>query len=204
MDRLTQIDQLRLHVNCDLSEPCLDSLLDEVEALEAQVKAADAFLEIFRAWRHSDSTSERVRLMGRMIAASSAYTAAKEGGAEEEKPMDKPRVKPLEWEEDPRAGWKRGRVVGLSPTSKQEATIFRVEFGWQYLGDVYLTAHDNLDAALDRAKAAAQADYEARILAALEPVTVQDEDKLIAAIWAHYGDLKSAKAVLRALAERGE
>jgi hypothetical protein len=41
-------------------------------------------------------------------------------------------------------------------------------------------------------------------IAALEPVTVQDEDQLIAAIWAHYGDLKSAKAALRALAERGE
>ena len=82
--------------------------------------------------------------------------------------MDKPRVKPLVWEEDPRAGWKRGRIVGLSPPAKQEATIFRVEGGWQYMGDVYLAAHDNLEAALDRAKAAAQADYEARILAALE------------------------------------
>jgi hypothetical protein len=39
-------------------------------------------------------------------------------------------------------------------------------------------------------------------IAALEPVTVQDEDKLIAAIWAHYGDLKSAKAALRALIEK--
>lgn len=85
--------------------------------------------------------------------------------------MDKPRVKPLEWEEDPRAGWKRGRIVGLSPLAKTEATIFRVEGGWQYMGDVYLTAHDNLEAALDRAKAAAQADYEARRLAAHCPQT---------------------------------
>ena len=82
--------------------------------------------------------------------------------------MDKPRVKPLVWDEDPRAGWKRGRIVGLSPLAKTKATIFRVEGGWQYMGDVYLAAHDNLEAALDRAKAAAQADYEARILAALE------------------------------------
>jgi len=38
-------------------------------------------------------------------------------------------------------------------------------------------------------------------IAALEPVTAQDEDKHIAAIWAHYGDLKSAKAALHALIE---
>lgn len=97
--------------------------------------------------------------------------------------MDKPRVKPLEWEEDPRAGWKRGRIVGLSPTAKQEATIFRVESGWQYKGDVCLTAHDGLDAALDRAKAAAQADYEACVLAALEPVTVQDAALVLLKRW---------------------
>lgn len=81
------------------------------------------------------------------------------------------RVVPLKWDEDPRAGWKRGRIVGLSPRDETEATIFRVEGGWQYMGDVYLAAHDSLGAALDRAKAAAQADYEARILAAIEPAS---------------------------------
>lgn len=73
------------------------------------------------------------------------------------------KIKPLLWEEEARGGWKRGKVSGLSPSGKRVAVIFRVEGGWTYMGDVYLAAHDSLDAALDRAKAAAQADLERRI-----------------------------------------
>lgn len=45
MDRLTQIEQLRLHVDNDLWPPCLDSLLDEVATLEARIAKADALAE---------------------------------------------------------------------------------------------------------------------------------------------------------------
>ena len=46
---LTQIEQLRLHIECDLSPPCLDSLLDEIDAMEAKLaKATDTLARIVR------------------------------------------------------------------------------------------------------------------------------------------------------------
>lgn len=40
-DRLTAIDGLRLHVDHDLPEPCLPSLMDEIDALLARAEAAE-------------------------------------------------------------------------------------------------------------------------------------------------------------------
>ena len=36
-DKLTEIDQLRLHVENDLSPPCLDTLLHEIDGLAAEI-----------------------------------------------------------------------------------------------------------------------------------------------------------------------
>ena len=76
--------------------------------------------------------------------------------------MDKPRVKPLEWEYHP-AGAK-----AEPPTGHAYIIDTRME------GRVYTIKGLNPQrefASTDDAKAAAQVDYEARILAALEPVT---------------------------------
>ena len=78
-----------------------------------------------------------------------------------------PNVKQLKWEETPARGLKRGIVIG-SFGGKMQAMISRTDFGWGYMGDVYLTAQSDLDGALVQAKSAAQADYERRILRALE------------------------------------
>ena len=121
--------------------------------------------------------------------------------------MDKLRVKPLVWED-----CQPDDLFGI--TSRADC-VFPGDFSTYVIYDESACDDGVLEdgksfwfeggtqfATLDEAKAAAQADYEARILAALEPVTVRDEDKLIGAIWAHYGDLKSAKAALRALAQK--
>ena len=76
--------------------------------------------------------------------------------------MDKPRIKPLRWEYHP-AGAK-----AEPPTGHAYIIDTRME------GRVYTIKGLNPQrefASTDDAKAAAQADYEARILAALEPVT---------------------------------
>jgi len=78
--------------------------------------------------------------------------------------MDKPRIKPLRWEYHP-AGAK-----AEPPTGHAYIIDTRME------GRVYTIKGLNPQrdfASTDDAKAAAQVDYEARILAALEPVTVQ-------------------------------
>ena len=41
---LTQIERLRLYVEHDLSEPCFDSLMDEIKTLRAQRDALKAAL----------------------------------------------------------------------------------------------------------------------------------------------------------------
>jgi len=78
--------------------------------------------------------------------------------------MDKPRIKPLRWEYHP-AGAK-----AEPPTGHAYIIDTRME------GRVYTIKGLNPQrefASTDDAKAAAQVDYEARILAALEPVTVR-------------------------------
>lgn len=47
--------------------------IEDYRALEARIAKADAFSELFRAWRHSDSVSDRVPLMARVISAEPAY-----------------------------------------------------------------------------------------------------------------------------------
>lgn len=42
---LTQIDRLILHLDNDLSPPCLESLRDEIVALEARITKTDALAE---------------------------------------------------------------------------------------------------------------------------------------------------------------
>ena len=84
--------------------------------------------------------------------------------------MDKPRVKPLEWEYHP-AGAK-----AEPPTGHAYIIDTRME------GRVYTIKGLNPQrefASTDDAKAAAQVDYEARILAALEPVTVQEAARVL-------------------------
>lgn len=107
--------------------------------------------------------------------------------------MDKPRVKPLEWEDYPADdGSVMSKAVAL------HGTYFIVDdtddFSGLYL---QLISHDNAqwwqhvrstcdtllegihDDDLEPIKAAAQADYESRILAALEPVTVQEAAQVL-------------------------
>jgi len=76
--------------------------------------------------------------------------------------MDKPRIKPLRWEYHP-AG-----AIAAPPTGHAYIIDTRMK------GRVYSIKGLNPQrefASMDDAKAAAQVDYEARILAALEPVT---------------------------------
>jgi hypothetical protein len=69
------------------------------------------------------------------------------------------RVKPLEWRAQRHNGWKDGVILSNSPMPGH--LIYRDDLGWIW----GVRGYDDLDAA----KAAAQADYEARILAALAP-----------------------------------
>jgi hypothetical protein len=81
MDGLTQIERLRLHVENDLSEPCLASLLHEVEALEARVAAADKLAELMAdgecPWR--EDTSNHREWWKERETALAAYQTTKEG-----------------------------------------------------------------------------------------------------------------------------
>lgn len=133
------------------------------------------------------------------------------------------RVKPLEWEDYPADD---GPV--MSKSIALHGTYFIVDdtddFSGLYL---QLISHDNAkwwqhvrstcDTLLEGIhtddlgpiKAAAQADYEARILAALEPVTVQEArireaaDNLYASVteWAASPSAETAKAVIMEAAE---
>ena len=80
--------------------------------------------------------------------------------------MDKPRIKPLVWDL-----WDGGMTVAktiIGTYNLSPASSLRFPNG-SYL--YYETE--------EAAKAAAQADYEARILAALEPVTVQEAARVL-------------------------
>jgi hypothetical protein len=57
----------------DSAEAEAKQLRETVAALEARIAKADTFSELFRAWRHSDSVSDRVPLMARVISAERAY-----------------------------------------------------------------------------------------------------------------------------------
>ena len=74
------------------------------------------------------------------------------------------RVKPLEWAECNTGNWKRGHCfTARSMVDFAPLAIHKKHDGWWLNKDCH--TYDTLEAA----KAAAQADYEARILAALEP-----------------------------------
>lgn len=88
-------------------------------------------------------------------------------------PMDKPRVKPLDWTKKGYAETPFGKYhVVMEDWSGQDDFWFVCFAGKPYgkCGE-----HGSEVAA----KAAAQADYEARILAALEPVTVQEAARVL-------------------------
>jgi hypothetical protein len=91
--------------------------------------------------------------------------------------MDKPRVKPLVWE--------RSKGVQTDFKAKCVIGVYLVECFDDGEGDYYVWALEwgKIEgpkmASADEAKAAAQADYEARILAALEPVTVQEAARVL-------------------------
>lgn len=74
------------------------------------------------------------------------------------------RVKPLEWREVKGGPWVAGEVFGTrSPVSFAPITAHKKHDGW------WLSADCKTYPTLEAAKAAAQADYTARILATLEP-----------------------------------
>ena len=74
------------------------------------------------------------------------------------------RVKPLEWREVNDGNRRKGEVFGTrSPVSFAPITAHKKHDGW------WLSADCKTYPTLEAAKAAAQADYAARILAALEP-----------------------------------
>ena len=77
-------------------------------------------------------------------------------------------VKPLEWEETPRGGWKRGKVTGYIGGSQSVAHIFRTDIGWMSFGEVFLQGELGLDGALNAAKAAAREDHTNRVLSAFD------------------------------------
>ena len=88
-------------------------------------------------------------------------------------PMDKPRIKPLVWTQKGYAETPFGKYhVVMEDWSGQDDFWFVCFAGKPYgkCGE-----HGSEEAA----KAAAQADYEARILAALEPVTVQKAARVL-------------------------
>lgn len=80
--------------------------------------------------------------------------------------MDKPRVNPLMWSDSPDGKWSQSQTgAGWEYLIRDMGNYFVMPFPWK---------PPERFPTLEAAKAAAQADYEARILAALEPVTVQD------------------------------
>ena len=83
------------------------------------------------------------------------------------------KVRELVWKEEPRNGWK----IGVSHAEGYH--LIRRDDGWHY-GNHDGGVFDTIEAA----KAAAQRDYEARILSALTP----DPDRLLALTAAAYGD----------------
>ena len=95
-------------------------------------------------------------------------------------PMDKPRVKPLAWS-DPAPPDETCRYDYI--TAETPFGSVRLEWkGWKdYDAPCGHTPWGEfvIGDTLDEAKAAAQADYEARILAALEPVTVQEAARVL-------------------------
>ena len=85
-------------------------------------------------------------------------------------PAVKPAVKPLEWEV---TDWSAGDGVQGENDCEWEARVsdWRYMVEWRGRGEFRVTMPDDTDASaqsLEAAKAAAQADYEARILAALD------------------------------------
>lgn len=80
------------------------------------------------------------------------------------------KVKPLVWSDYSSQGWRRGLVVGYGAYGGRETEIKRNPNGWSYGGKHwdYKEHGSCLNAALEAAKAAAQADYERRIREALE------------------------------------
>ena len=91
-------------------------------------------------------------------------------------PAVTPKVKPLVWGEDRDADSEDfGAFVARSPTVHLRYIVRKVYGGgWKLTGSVPF-GQPTIDT-LEAAKAAAQQDYEARILAALEPVAAPDHD----------------------------
>lgn len=85
--------------------------------------------------------------------------------------MDKPRIKPLVW---------RDALPSTNPSYSPNTAP--TPFG-MYYANTHAFWFEGSDAtkypSREAAKAAAQADYEARILAALEPVTVQEAARVL-------------------------
>ena len=83
--------------------------------------------------------------------------------------MDKPRVKPLEWED-----WSARHRTNLTAiTQFGRYGIMQLHFPEMHYKIEPPHGKPFSASTLEAAEAAAQADYEARILAALEPVTVR-------------------------------
>jgi hypothetical protein len=92
---------------------------------------------------------------------------------EKEMTMDKPRVKPLSWTSKGYAETPFGNYLVVREDWSGQDDFWFVCFAGKPYGKC--GEHGSEEAA----KAAAQADYEARILAALEPVTVQEAARVL-------------------------
>lgn len=96
--------------------------------------------------------------------------------------MDKLRVKPLEWEyfgdraAKANAMLLTNYLIDRWSDGRFEVSVSSPGYGTGFDGKRW-------HGSMNEAKAAAQADYEARILAALEPVTVQEAARVLLAKW---------------------
>ena len=108
-------------------------------------------------------------LTARATAAEAALAAAMEGAV---------RVKPLEWFEVARGNNGYGKWEAEGYVVQKIEGLFLINFAGSYKNEWRFTS-------VGSAKAAAEADYNRRILAALEPYpAAQDREALIAATWA--------------------